>query len=259
MSSLLGADDPPPFTVVNPEASTPLLLLCDHASKAVPKKLARLGLSDADLSRHIGWDIGAAEVARRLSRDLDATLVLSGYSRLVIDCNRRPGHPTSIAPVSDGIEVPGNFNLSEAERAERAEACFWPYHRAIGRAIDAKRAHGLTPALVVIHSFTPSMAGFDRPWHVGILWDDDARLAAPLLEHLRRRDDLVVGDNEPYSGRGEHEFTIGMHGRPGNLPRVSIEVRQDLIADPAGCDRYAEILAPALREAVGLPPPRLDS
>ncbi len=250
MASLLGPDDPPPFQILNPDATTPLLLLCDHASRAVPAALDRLGLPDAELSRHIGWDIGAAAVARLLAQAFGARLVTSGYSRLVIDCNRKPGYPSSIPPISDGTVVPGNRGLSDIDRVTRADACFWPYHRAIDAQLAALMALGPKPAVVVIHSFTPRMNEFDRPWHLGVLWDQDGRLAQPLLHHLGQASGVMVGDNEPYSGRGEQEYTIGAHAVPHDLPRVSIEIRQDLIGDDAGVRHWANVLQPAIAAAL---------
>ncbi|MGE0658709.1 MAG: N-formylglutamate amidohydrolase, partial [Reyranellaceae bacterium] len=185
--SLLQPGDPPPFLVVNETGAAPLLLLCDHASRAVPQKLENLGLPETELARHIGWDIGAAETAAHIARSLDAPLVQSGYSRLVIDCNRRLDDPTSIPPVSDGTTVPGNASLSADERAARAEACFWPYHTEIGRRLDRFFELGIRPAIVIIHSFTPEMNGMPRPWHIGVLWDGDTRVAPRLLDALRRR------------------------------------------------------------------------
>ncbi len=251
--SLLQPGDPPPFRVVNETGAAPLLLLCDHASRAVPRSLEDLGLPQAELARHIGWDIGAAETAAHIAQALDAPLVQSGYSRLVIDCNRRLDDPTSIPPVSDGTTVPGNASLSPDERAARAEACFWPYHTEIGRRLDGFFERGVKPAIVIIHSFTPQMNAVPRPWHIGVLWDGDTRVAPRLLDALRRRDDIYVGDNEPYSGKSEHEFTLGVHAAAHDLPRVSIEIRQDLIGDALGCRKWAALLAPAIAYAVGLP------
>lgn len=246
MASLLGPDDPPPFTVFQPDATTPILFLCDHASRVVPRSLAQLGLPDAELNRHIGWDVGAAAVALLLAEVFKAPLVTSGYSRLVIDCNRKPGDPSSIPPISDGTVVPGNRELSDADRASRAEACFWPYHRAVDAQIAELTALGIKPALVVIHSFTPRMNDLDRPWELGILWDEDPRLAAPLLDYFSQQSEVVVGDNEPYSGRDEQEYTIGAHAIPNDLPRVSIEIRQDLIGSESGIRNWAAVLQPAL-------------
>jgi predicted N-formylglutamate amidohydrolase len=250
MQQLLGAGDPPPFSLHNENGAAPLLLLCDHASKAVPKALGNLGLPTAELERHIGWDIGGLDSAIELSVLLDAPLVASGYSRLVIDCNRWPGGEGSTPEVSDGTPVPGNRALTKEQVDARAEACFWPYHREVDRQLDRMGEGGRPVCLLVMHSFTPMMAGFQRPWHVGVLWNDDARLPHPLLAELRRDADLVVGDNEPYSARASYEYTLNAHARSRALPHCSLEVRQDLIATPAAAGKWARRLAPAIRAAV---------
>ncbi len=247
---LLGPGDPPPFTVHNATGRAPLLLLCDHASKAVPRALGDLGIADSELSRHIGWDIGGLDTAIALSNALDAPLVASGYSRLVIDCNRWPGGEGSIPEVSDGTRVPANAALTKDQIDARAEACFWPYHREVDRQLDRMTDDGRKIGLVVMHSFTPVMAGFARPWHVGVLWNDDARLPEPLLAELRRDPDLTVGDNEPYSARASYEYTLNAHARPRALPHCSLEVRQDLISTPEAARQWARRLAPAIGAAV---------
>ena len=250
--SLLGPDDPPPYRAINAQGRAPVLILCDHAGKAVPKALHGLGLLERDLGQHIGWDIGAAEVAQRLAARFDAPLLMSSYSRLVIDCNRKLDDPTSIPPVSDGVTVPGNAVLSAADRAARAEAAFWPYHRAVDQAIAGFSARAIKPAIVIIHSFTPVMNGIARPWEFGILWDGDQRIAPQLIEGLRRDKTLTIGDNQPYSGSSPVEYTLGAHAKPLDLPRVSIEIRQDLIGAPAEARRWADRLAPPLAEALGI-------
>jgi predicted N-formylglutamate amidohydrolase len=250
MQQLLGPGDPQPFTVFNENGAAPLLLLCDHASKAVPKALGDLGIPDTELARHIGWDIGGLDAAIELASVLDAPLVSSGYSRLVIDCNRWPGGEGSIPEVSDGTPVPANRGLSKAEIDARAEACFWPYHREVDRHLDRMTAAGRPIALLVMHSFTPEMNGFQRPWHVGVLWNDDPRLPEPLLAELRRDSTLVVGDNEPYSARASYEYTLTAHARPRSLPHCSLEVRQDLIGTTEAARAWGRRLAPALKAAV---------
>ncbi|MCA0302199.1 MAG: N-formylglutamate amidohydrolase [Proteobacteria bacterium] len=250
MQQLLGPGDPPSFTVHNEAGTAPLLLLCDHASKAVPRALGDLGIGEAELSRHIGWDIGGLEAALALSEALDAPLVASGYSRLVIDCNRWPGGEGSTPEVSDGTRVPANAGLSAAAVEARAEACFWPYHREVDRQLDRMAAAGRRVAMLVVHTFTPVMAGFQRPWHVGVLWNDDPRLPVPLLAELRRDPSLVVGDNEPYSARASYEYTLTAHARPRGLPHASIEIRQDLVGTPAEARAWGRRLAPALSAAV---------
>ena len=250
MQPLLSAGDPPPFSVHNEKGKAPLLLLCDHASKAVPQSLGGLGLSQAELSRHIGWDIGGLDAALALSEALDAPLVASGYSRLVIDCNRWPGGEGSIPEVSDGTPVPANKDLAKEQAEARADACFWPYHREVGRQLDRMTAGGSQVAMLVMHSFTPRMNGFERPWHVGVLWNDDPRLPEPLLAELRRDPTLVVGDNEPYSARDAIEYTLTAHARARKLPYCSVEVRQDLLSTPSDARAWGARLATPIRAAL---------
>ena len=247
---LLGPGDPPPFSVHNAEGKAPLLLLCDHASKAVPKTLGDLGVGEAALSRHIGWDIGGLEAAVALADALDAPLVASGFSRLVIDCNRWPGGEGSTPEVSDGTAVPANRALTKEQIDARAEACFWPYHREVDRHLDRMTADGRKVALLVMHTFTPEMNGFRRPWHVGVLWNDDPRLPEPLLAELRRDASLIVGDNEPYSARASYEYTLNAHARSRKLPHCSLEVRQDLVATAETAQGWGRRLAPAIAAAI---------
>jgi predicted N-formylglutamate amidohydrolase len=235
--------------VCNVEGPAPVLLLCDHAGRWVPPELDDLGLPPQELSRHIGWDIGAADVTRHLARLLEAPAVLCHVSRLVIDPNRKPGDPSSIPTISDGTFVPGNQDLSVDEVRRRVWRFFVPYHRAVAREIARlRRRHGV-PAIVSIHSFTPRMAHAHswRPWHVAVLWDCDRRLAAPALAGLRRDPELRVGDNEPYSGRFPVGYSIPFHAVRPRLPHVSFELRQDLIDTPATAAAWAERLAGVLR------------
>jgi predicted N-formylglutamate amidohydrolase len=250
LSSLLGSGDPPPFSVVNENGKARLLLLCDHASKAIPKALGDLGITEEELSRHIGWDIGGLDAAIELSKILDAPLVASGYSRLVIDCNRWPGGEGSTPEVSDKVPIPANRGLAKEQIDARAAACFWPYHQEVDRQLDRMTANGRKVGLLVMHSFTPEMNGFKRPWHVGVLWNDDPRLPEPLLAQLRQDSALVVGDNEPYSARAAYEYTLTAHAKPRALPHCSLEVRQDLIGTPDEARTWARRLAGPIRAAV---------
>ncbi len=237
---------PPAFETVESHGEASVLVVCDHASSVLPPDLGDLGLAAADRFCHVAWDIGAAEVARRLARRLDCPAVLTGISRLVIDCNRQPGDPSSIPAMSCGIEVPGNRGVDEAEALRRADHWFWPYHTEIGNRIGQLWRHGHAPAVVGVHSFTPCIrSGEERPWHVGVLWNRDPRMARPVLDWLSARPGLVVGDNQPYSGR-EINYTLDTHAGAAGLPNVSFEIRQDLVADAAGCERWADILAEAL-------------
>ena len=244
--SLLCSADPPPVELFNESGRAPVLLVCDHASRAVPRCLDRLGLDDAVLMRHIGWDIGAAEVTRHLGRRFDAPGVLSGYSRLVVDCNRRPDDPSSIPAVSDGVAVPGNRDLCAAAVAARRAACFDPYHAAVARRLDRFAAGGHVPAFLSIHSCTPIMKGFERPWHIGVLYDADTRIALPLMRALQQRGDVCVGDNQPYSGRTHSGYSVDAHAGAMGLPHVMVEIRQDLIDTHKGAAHWADVLGDAL-------------
>jgi len=224
-----------------------VVVICDHASAAIPPDLGDLGLDPAARDSHIAWDPGAAAVALDLARRLEAWAVLSGVSRLVIDCNRPPGGPGSIPAESDGVAVPGNHGLAAAAVEHRVARWFRPYHTAISRALQAA---GPAPSLVAVHSFTASLASRPepRPWQVGILWNQDGRLAGPLMAALRGRG-LVVGDNQPYSGRTTNH-TLDRHAGPTGVRHVSIEIRQDLLAVPDGPAHWAALLADCLAPLV---------
>lgn len=244
---LLGQDDPEPFILLNENGRAPLVIFCDHAGRAIPRQLGNLGLTPAELAQHIAWDIGIADVAAILARNLDAPCILSGYSRLVIDCNRRLDDPSSIAQESDGIVVPGNRGLDDIARMHRAEEIFKPYHNAVSQLIRKKQEMSPMTAILSLHSFTPVMGGFKRPWHFGVLWNRDARLPIPLMQLLAQLPNVIVGDNEPYSGRDEHGFSIQHHAEAQDLPHALIEIRQDLISDEAGVRQWSAKLEAAMK------------
>lgn len=248
---------PSPVVVLDPMAVGSSLIVCDHASNQVPPGLAGLGLPRDALYRHIAWDIGAAKVARRLAAQLGATAILSAVSRLVIDCNRPLGHPTSICADSDGTAVPGNRALETEHIRQRAADYFYPYHGAISTHLGRiEEARDVVAALIAVHSFTPVMAGQARPWHIGILWNQDPRLAVPLIEALRADGDLVVGDNQPYSGR-DCNYTADLHGSAHGRPHVSIEIRQDLLGDDRLAEGWGDRLADLLFPLLALPENRI--
>jgi len=234
MGMLLQPGDPAPFTLHRPHGASPWLLVVDHAGQAIPRALGDLGLPPGEIDRHIGWDIGVAGVAARLAEAMDAWTILQTYSRLVIDCNRPLISPTSIVTASDGTPVPANLDLDDAARAARAEAIFRPYHARIVEALDQRQAQARATLLVTLHSFTPSMHGIDRPWHCGVLYNRDARLAHALRDALQAEGDLVVGDNQPYAVTDASDYAINVHGERRGLPHVELEIRQDLIADADG-------------------------
>lgn len=231
----------------NPGGNCPLLLLGDHAGRAIPAALGDLGLGPADLGRHIAWDIGVAGLGAELARRLDAVFIRQSYSRLVIDCNRAPDAPDSIAPESDNSAIPGNRALAQAARADRIGEIFQPYHAAIAAELD--RRAGRRTVLVSLHSFTPRMAGVPRPWRFGVLHRHDSPLSLAVLAQLRQRFGDDVGDNQPYAMDGI-DYTVPHHADPRGLDYLELEVRQDEIADPARQAAVAAILAPILRHAL---------
>jgi predicted N-formylglutamate amidohydrolase len=238
---LLAADEPAPYVVINEDSDRPLLLLCDHASRDIPRALGDLGLDPLARRCHLALDIGAGPLARALSASLGATAVLANYSRLVVDCNRHLLDSGAFLQFGDGIPIPGNRGLSDADKAARADAVYWPYHQALDAEIVRLRRNGRLPAVIAIHSFTPVLDGLSRPWHMGVLWDADRRIADVLLRELRE-EGFMVGDNEPYSGKAPQDFSIDQHAEAGGLPHVGIEVRQDLIDSDEGVGRTAAVL-----------------
>jgi predicted N-formylglutamate amidohydrolase len=247
----IGADQAA-FEIVRPKSRSPILLVCDHASNRIPGALGDLGLPAADRARHIAWDIGAADVTRALTGILDCTAVLSGWSRLVVDCNRLPGDPTFVWRQSDGTPIPGNAGLGEAEIERRRADWFEPYHQAIAQELERLDREAGLAALISVHSFTPMMRDRKpRPWKIGILWNRDPRLAAPMIQLLRARGH-VVGDNEPYSAKGG-DYTLDRHGGADGRPHVEIEIRQDLIAEPQGAANWARELAEVLAAVLANP------
>jgi predicted N-formylglutamate amidohydrolase len=240
---LLGSADVPPVREENATGRSPFLLTCDHYGRLIPAALGDLGLTAAELERHIAWDPGIAGVADALSKQLDAHLIAQRYSRLVIDCNRPPQAPSSIPRISEVTTIAGNEGLTREAARARREAIFDPYHRRIDEVIDRRLREGIATVLVSLHSFTPVYAGIARPWHVGTLYHRDTRLPPLLLKLLRAEVDLVVGDNEPYAVSDETDYTIPVHGEARGLMNSGIEIRQDLLADPAGQQQWADRLA----------------
>jgi predicted N-formylglutamate amidohydrolase len=252
----IAADEPLAFELVNPNGRSRAILTCDHASPRIPRRLGNLGLTAADRLRHVAWDIGTAELARRLARILDAPLVLSGYSRLVVDCNRPLEVASAFCTRSEDVDVPGNLTLSDAEKAARAEAFYWPYQDAVHALVDSRMDGERRPVMVSIHSFTPTWHGRPRPWHVGVHYRLDRRLAALMLEGLRADGTLTVGENEPYPVALDEDYTIPVHAERRGLPYVLFEIRQDLLSALPGIDAWAERLGSLL--ATALTDPCLD-
>jgi predicted N-formylglutamate amidohydrolase len=247
--TLLAREDPPPFTVTGENGASPFLIVADHAGKKMPQRLGQLGLADAECERHIAWDVGAGALACRMGEALDAVVIRQTYSRLVIDCNRRPGTATSILTVSELTTVSGNTGLAEHDRRARHDEVFKPYHDRISQELDRRRAAGHPTALISVHSFTPVFKSAARRWHVGVLYHRDARLAHALLKLLNREAGLIVGDNEPYSVSDETDYSIPVHGEGRGLHHVALEIRQDLITEDSGQRSWAALLARLLPQA----------
>jgi predicted N-formylglutamate amidohydrolase len=249
-SELIGPDEPAPYELIEGAGDCRVIFVCDHASNRFPAALGHLGVPARYLNDHIAWDIGAAGVTRRLRKRFAADALFANYSRLVIDLNRRPGDWSVIPALSDGVLIAGNLSLTQAERDARGEAFHRPYHEAIEQRIkqriDQDRTGARLPVFIGIHSFTPKFHTTPRPWHAGILWDRDPRLAVPLLASLRARGEFFIGDNEPYSGRHTADYSIDTHAETRGMAHVGIEIRQDLISDETGQDRWAGILGDAL-------------
>jgi predicted N-formylglutamate amidohydrolase len=246
---LLAPDEPAPFRVLREGAASPFLLTADHAGNRIPRLLGDLGVSAAERARHIAWDIGIGAVTERLSARLDAAAVLQTYSRLVIDCNRRPDLPGAFPEISELTPVPGNARLSAAEREARRAAIFDPYHRAIARLIAARRERGQPTLYIAMHSFTPVFKGVSRSMEVAVLYNRSPRLSHALAGLLRGEPGLVVAENEPYRVTDETDYGVPVHAEAGGLDYVEIEIRQDLIAGEAGQAEWAARLARLLPEA----------
>jgi len=229
----------------------PLLFLCDHASNAVPPELGTLGLPQEAFTTHIAYDIGAGGVAQELAARFAAPVLLGPWSRLVVDLNRGPDDPTVVMRLSDGRIIPENRDLTRDGIMERIRRYHAPYHAEIEACLDVFRQEDRIPVLISIHSFTPVWRGEKRPWHFGILWDRDARLARPLIDRLASDTDVITGDNEPYDGELENDC-LYRHATMHGFPHVLIEVRQDLIADTDGIRNIADRLEAALKDALNM-------
>jgi predicted N-formylglutamate amidohydrolase len=246
---LIHRDDPSPTIVTNQSGGSPFLLLGDHAGREIPRSLGRLGLVNAALDLHIAWDIGVAGLGEVLAMEMDACFIRQAYSRLVIDCNRRPGTAEQVPQVSDGVVIPDNAALTASDLAARQDEIYQPYQDAIAAELDRRAGAGRPTLLVSLHSFTPVFQGHVRPWPLGVLHRGDSRLSDRMVELLRRDLGDAAGDNEPYR-MDDTDNTVPLHADPRGLDYLELEVRQDLIADAAGQAQMAMRVAGWLREAL---------
>ncbi|MEM8985401.1 MAG: N-formylglutamate amidohydrolase [Pseudomonadota bacterium] len=245
---ILTPGDPPAFSTYNESGSAPVLIVCDHAKADVPRKLNQLGLPQNRLKEHIAVDMGALKASKALADLINAPLIYSNYSRLVIDCNRYPGDEASIVNVSDGIRIPGNATATLEDRQDRVREIFHPYHAALSARIESFLEFGTIPALLLIHSCTPQLnGGRPRIWDIGILWALDGRLAIPAMEYLNATGDYVVGNNEPYHLDLGVDYTASEHALRRGLPHLEVEFRQDHLNKQGGPEKWANILYDSLK------------
>jgi predicted N-formylglutamate amidohydrolase len=233
-----------PYYVLNEQSETPVFLIADHASRDIPEPYGTLGIDDLSLlRRHVAWDIGIEDVTRRMSEKIGATAMFATFSRLLIDANRYSDDRSAMPEISDGVVIPHNQGLTEEDRQVRIDRFFTPYHAKVSEILDNKTAQHVEPLVISMHSFTPIMNDYERPWHIGVLWDQDGRLATPMLDILNKNAALVVGDNEPYSAREPLGYTMNEHGTKKSIPHVVIEIRQDLIDTHHGAEQWASLMS----------------
>jgi predicted N-formylglutamate amidohydrolase len=256
LKKLLTSAEPPAVRVENGKGKGRCVIVCDHASNRIPKSLSGLGLSKADLQKHIAWDPGTEDIGRAVSKALDAAVVYASYSRLVVDLNRGHDSKECMRDTSDHVRIPGNAALTAAQKKQRLDELFWPYHARIEREVGRFTAKGIAPVLISIHSFTPEMDGFRRPWHIGVLWNREEKLARHLVRELRRNNpDLVIGENEPYSLKAVNftKNTISTHAESKGLPYIILEFRQDLVDTKAKAKKWAGIFLESLQPVLADP------
>jgi predicted N-formylglutamate amidohydrolase len=249
VSNILAPDEPAPFLEARRQGRSNFVIVVDHASARIPRRLGNLGVSESELRRHIAWDIGALAVAQQVSAALDAPLVAQSYSRLVIDCNRDPKVATSIPTISEYTEIPGNIALTEADKEARRREIFDPYHERVRTLLDERAASGRPTFLVAQHSMTNLFKGNARAMHAAVLYNRDRRFAGLVLDSLRRENGIVVADNEPYFVTDATDYSIPHHGEARGLPHVEIEIRQDLLLEEAGQREWALRITRVLQEA----------
>lgn len=249
---LLAASESSPINIERPDGTSPFVFICDHASRRIPKALGDLGLSQNELSRHIAWDIGAAAVAGKLSGNFNATAAFQNYSRLVIDCNRRPEVFNSIADISEETPIPGNVGISGADRQLRIDEIFTPYHDGISRILDSRAAQKRDTILISVHSFTPVFKSQQRPWDFALVYNHDPRFSHIIRDLLKADGDLHLGDNEPYFLSDETDYTLPVHGEQRSLPHSQFEIRQDLIETPQQQSKWADLLTDTLNKALDI-------
>ncbi|WP_264210879.1 N-formylglutamate amidohydrolase [Leisingera thetidis] len=236
--------------VVNRKGTGPVLLLCEHASSDIPARYGGLGLKEADRLSHAAWDPGARAVALHMSRALDAPLVASRVSRLVYDCNRPPEAASAMPEKSELVEVPGNKELTAAQRQERVDTVYAPFCGTVSKVINARKEAGLRTVLVTMHSFTPVYYGQHRAVEIGVLHDSDSRLADAMLAAAPALPHRHVERNAPYGPADGVTHSLKIHGLAHGLANVMIEIRNDLVTSPEEEEAMAEEMLTLLRPAL---------
>ena len=249
ISALLEADELPAYDILNAGGDPRIILTCEHAGDVVPRKLNLLGMIPDDYKCHYAVDIGVRDVTRYLSGMLNAPAILGNYSRLVVDLNRAVDHPTTFAPVGEGKPVPGNIDISDADKARRIREIYEPYHQTLTGIIDRVISTGIIPVIISVHSYTPKFFAFARPWEIGFLHSDDSRLSDALIGYFRRLG-YTVGDNEPYDHRIVRGSSINRHAGLRRLPHTMVEFRNNMISNDKDAFFWAKLFADGLQEVL---------
>lgn len=255
LPSLLQADEPPPFDILNAGGDSRVILTCEHAGDVVPRKLDLLGMTPDDYKCHYAVDIGVRDVVRYMSGMLNAPAILGNYSRLVVDLNRAVDHPTTFAPTGEDKPVPGNIDIPDDDKAQRIREIYEPYHQALSGILDRVIAAQTVPVIVSVHSFTPRFFAFDRPWEIAFLHSDDSRLSLALIAYFKALG-YHVGDNEPYDHRIVRGSSITRHAGKRRLPGTMVEFRNDMISNDKDAFFWAKLLADGLQEVLADPSSR---
>ncbi len=234
----------PTYELINPHGRFPLILTCEHASYALPAEYQGLGVGESEVRRHIGWDIGARAVIAHLAQVLDAPAVCSGYSRLLIDCNRALSDHDLIVEQSDRTMIPGNHNLTDDERQRRIAGFYDPYHKAVDALVASHAGRPMT--LLSVHSFTPVLGKNERQFDLGVLFDAHDDLAHEVGQRLHH-DGHRVRYNEPYSGYDGLIFSARTHGEKNGIVYLELEINQSLIETPAGAARMGTAVSTVCR------------
>ncbi|MEP0521239.1 MAG: N-formylglutamate amidohydrolase [Hyphomicrobiales bacterium] len=250
--TLLNSIDGPAAVTINANGDSEIVLVCEHASNRIPHALNNLGLEPETIESHAAWDPGAAAVALLLSQSLDAPLVNARFSRLVYDLNRPPEHPDAMRSVSEVHHVPGNEHLSPEDERERVNAIYKPFCAQVALVLDKTISRHSNPVLVTIHTFNPVYHGQKREVELGILHDDDTRLADQMLQEAAHLTTMVTRRNEPYGPEDGVAHTMRLHAIPNGILNVMLEIRNDLVATPEQQTRVAEEIDTILRAALSM-------